>query len=647
LSHTLSICFTDTSFTESIADLNLQGVNGPVLITINAGHTETAPVGGYTLSISGTSVNTITFQRTGVGSNPLITAYSGGTRTPGTAVQDGIWHFIGCDYVTIDGIDLQDLNPANPATMEYGFGFFKGNSADGCQNNSILNCNITLNRINNAAGAGPSVDGSRGINVVNSLIGSQTTVLTVTASSGSHSNNRFYGNTIQNCNIGIALIGYAAPSPFSLADVNNDVGGNSVVTGNTILNYGGGAAISPAAAIRTLAQYNINVSYNTINNNNGSGLNHTTTLRGIYLNTAQSANVSILQNTLTIRGGGTNAQISVIENLSGATAASNSIIIENNLLANCSNSNNINGAFYSIYNNGASSSYLSISGNTFTNNILTSANGSAFFVYNNAAIATTIRFNSNVIGGCSNSASTSGLTYIVYNNANTTASFEACSNIYANNLNHSNSGPTYFIYNALPTAGNITFTNNLFSGNTYTTSTGNLFGIQNAGASNGNIELSNNTYSNNTISSSSGAVFSIYNTGTTSGYTEMSNNLFSSETASLSTSGSYYGIYNNAASASSIILGNNQFQGLQFSTFTGSVHLIYNRGPATTTFALNSIGYNSINSCTFNSASNSPILGIYNSLLTSCGIPSIEYKPQYPDQYYLEFRECHKVPDHQ
>ena len=74
--------------------------------------------------------------------------------------------------------------------------------------------------------------------MVNSLIGSQTTVLAVTASSGSHSNNRFYGNTIQNCNIGISLIGYAAPSPFLFADANNDVGGNSILSGNQILNFG-------------------------------------------------------------------------------------------------------------------------------------------------------------------------------------------------------------------------------------------------------------------------------------------------------------------------------------------------------------------------------------------------------------------------
>ncbi len=622
LNGTYNIPVDYPNLASAISALNTLGVNGPVVITINAGYTETAPVGGYTLTASGTSVNTITFQRIGIGNNPLITAYAGGTRTPGTAVQDGIWHIIGSDYITINGIDLQDFNGANPATMEYGFGFFKANSADGCQNNTIINCTVSLNRVNNAAGAGPAADGSRGINVVNSLIGSQTTVLTVTASSGSHSNNRFYSNTIQNCNIGIALIGYAAPSPFSLADTNNDIGGNSSSDGNQILNFGGGAALSPAAGIRTLAQYGLNVAYNIVNNNNGSGVNHATTLRGIYLNTAQSANVSVRNNTLTLTGASTNAQVAVIENLAGATAASNSVVIDNNLIVNCSNTNNINGAFYAIYNNAATASYLSVSGNTFSNNSLFSANGSAFYVYNNAAVTNVIRFNSNTIAGCTNSASTTGLNYFLYNNANSAASFEACSNTFSNNLNVSNSGPSYIIFNALPTAGNITFTNNLISGNTYSTVSGNFFGVQNAGTSNGNIELSNNTYANNTVSGASGAVFSIYNTGTTSGYTEMSNNLFNSENVTISTTGSYFGIYNNAASASTLIIGNNQFQNDQYTAGSGSVHLIYNRGPITTTFALNSIDYNSISSCTFNSASSSPFLGIYNSLLSS-GILSI------------------------
>lgn len=74
--------------------------------------------------------------------------------------------------------------------------------------------------------------------MVNSTSNANTTALTVFSADGSNSNNKFYSNTIQNCNIGIALIGYADVSPFTFADTGNDIGGNGTTTGNTILNFG-------------------------------------------------------------------------------------------------------------------------------------------------------------------------------------------------------------------------------------------------------------------------------------------------------------------------------------------------------------------------------------------------------------------------
>ena len=225
---------------------------------------------------------------------------------------------IGSDYVTIDGIDLTDnpANTTNPSTMEYGYGMFKASVSDGCQYNTIKNCVVTLNRINNASGGTLSVDGSRAINVVNALVTAQTTVVVPTLATGTNSYNKFYSNTLQNCNIGIALIGYAGATPFTLCDYGNDIGGTSLSTGNNIINYGGGAvATNPAAGVRTLAQYDLNVSYNTVNNNNGSGVSHVSTLRGIYLNTAVSASATISNNILSISSGATTSQVSVIENV--------------------------------------------------------------------------------------------------------------------------------------------------------------------------------------------------------------------------------------------------------------------------------------------------------------------------------------------
>ncbi len=353
----------------AITALNTNSISASVTINVPAGYTETVPVGGFTLTCSGTLGNTITFQKSGAGVNPLISAYAGGTGTPGTAFQDGIWRLVGSDYITIDGIDITDPNVANPSTMEFGYGLFKLGSLDGCQYNTIKNCVITLNRINNAGGTAPAVDGSRGIDVVTALSSAHTSILASTAASGTNSYNMFYGNTIQNCNIGISLIGFAATTPFTNADTNNDIGGSSALTGNTIVNYGGGGTASPAAAIRTLAQYNLNVSYNTINNNNGSGVSHASTLRGIYLNTAVSANVAITNNTLTMNGGATTSLLNAIENVSGSTPATNTVSILNNVIQNSTYSTATSGNFGCIINSGSPAT-LNIMSNLVNNNTL-------------------------------------------------------------------------------------------------------------------------------------------------------------------------------------------------------------------------------------------------------------------------------------
>lgn len=417
LTGVFSVPGTYTSIAAAISDLNTLGVSGPVTINIAAGYTETAPAGGFILNAIAnvSAINQVTFQKSGVGANPVVSAYTG-TAIPSSAMQDGVWIFSGSDYVTVDGIDITDANTTNPATMEFGYGFFRAGVSDGCQNNTIKNCVITLNRVNNAAGAGPATDGSRGIDVVNATYSAHTTALVISAAAGANANNKFYSNTIQNCNIGIALIGYAAPSPFTLADNGNDVGGAAAGTGNTIINFGGGGATSAAAGVRTLAQYGINVSYNQINSNNGGGVLHTQVLRGIYLNTAVSANATVNNNTITVKGGGTTNQVTAIENVSGATAASNTIAINNNLVTNCTYTTATSGVFYGIYNNGATAAVLSISGNTLSTNSSNATSGSYFSIYNTAAVTGSILINNNRIDGTSfNAASTSLAHRVIYN----------------------------------------------------------------------------------------------------------------------------------------------------------------------------------------------------------------------------------------
>ncbi|MDX2174682.1 MAG: T9SS type A sorting domain-containing protein [Bacteroidota bacterium] len=543
-----------TSVAAAINDLNTLGVSGAVTINIAAGYAETAPVGGYTLTATGALANPIIFQKSGVGANPLISAYSGGTGTPSTAVQDGVWRLVGSDYITIDGIDILDPNTANPDNMEFGYGLFKASATDGCQNNTIKNCVITLNRNNFAAGTAPAVDGSRGIDVVNALTNAHTSVLTITAASGANSNNKFYRNTIQNCNIGIALIGFADVTPFTNADTGNDIGGSISANGNTIVNYGGGVgANNPAAAIRTLAQYNINVSYNTINNNNGAGVNHTSTMRGIYLNTAVSANATISNNTLTINSGTTTSQVSVIENLSGATAASNSVIITNNLITNCTNSLTTTGAWYGIWNNAASAANLNISNNTFTNNTTNATSGITYLIYNTGAVNSSINLtNNNLSFAHTGTVAYTGAMYSIYN---TGSSVTTTLNITNNNFvsyNHAltGTGTMYFMYNT-GSSYVLNINNNLLNNLTLNHS-GTEYYLYNGSSTQYSLSVNSNSITNITRNAAAGSMYGYYATSSSLGtsFQNISNNLISNITATTTGTGLFYGIYTSDGAAS-------------------------------------------------------------------------------------------------
>jgi hypothetical protein len=244
-----------------VADVNTQGVGaGGVTLNVPAGYTETL-TGKITMTATGTAANPIIIQKSGAGANPKLTSYVGTVATP-SVVADGFFVLAGSDYVTIDGLDLQEsaANTTTATVMEFGYGLFLASATDGAQNNTIKNCVITLNRLQNTGWTGAGYNGSTGIAVLNSLATASGAV-TITAASGTNSNNKFYTNTIQNCNAGIVFKGFADVTPFALSDTGNDVGGSSAATGNSILNFGGGAATNPSAAIYFSNQYGINVSY--------------------------------------------------------------------------------------------------------------------------------------------------------------------------------------------------------------------------------------------------------------------------------------------------------------------------------------------------------------------------------------------------
>jgi trimeric autotransporter adhesin len=226
----------------AIIDLNTVGVGaGGATINVPAGFTETAPANGFVLgsavlNASLSAANPLIIQKSGSGANPLVSAPVGTSAYvyyPNFST-DAIFILAGGDYITIDAIDLTEsaANTTAVTAMEFGYALVNRNIAapfDGCQNNTIKNCRITLNRQLPTWAA--CIEASHNTP-------SNSTARVVTAFGDTHSNNKFYSNHLTNAAIGISLDGSRVPAPYTFYDQNNDIGGNSPATGNSITNLG-------------------------------------------------------------------------------------------------------------------------------------------------------------------------------------------------------------------------------------------------------------------------------------------------------------------------------------------------------------------------------------------------------------------------
>ncbi len=399
----------------AITALNTGGVSGAVTINVPAGYTETAPAGGYllgstTLNQSITAVNTLTIRKNGAGANPLLTAPVGVS----TSI-DGIFFIKGTDYLTIDGIDLTEsaANTTTTTQMEWGYALVKlQNTApfDGCQNVNIRNCSITLNITNSA---------TVGI-YANNHIATSTTALSITATTDAMNNCTFYSNTIQNCNTGISLRGYSsAPSPYTLYDQNNDIGGSSLATGNTIQNYAG---TNTGSGINIQYQNVPNIAYNNINNIAGTGgVAATSTLYGIYIQNGTNTNINTLFNTINLTMGSTSSTMYGVNVSCSGTGTIN--VNNNTLTAN----GGTTGSMYMIYLS-SSNTNVNTNNNNFYNINVALTTGTLALIYHSSASSTAnITCNNNFTSGPAtpyiNKTGSGGTFYGYYNNASSSAGF--------------------------------------------------------------------------------------------------------------------------------------------------------------------------------------------------------------------------------
>ncbi|NWG28818.1 MAG: hypothetical protein HXY48_09830 [Ignavibacteriaceae bacterium] len=341
----------------AIDSLNLVGVgSGGVTINVTAGYTESVSDSVFILTATGTVSSPIVFQKSGAGSNPLITRTDAGTKTTSTfgGQGDAVIIIQGSDYVTFDGIDVA----ADQSTIEYGYYLRKVDGTDGCKYVTIKNSVIDMTK-----GTSAYVIGIYSSNNNPGSLVSSATGITVTSTGGRNEFVTLTGNTIQDVHIGITLRGFnhtVAPNDFQ--DYNFVVGASG--EGNIIQNFGGGST-STNYGIYLINHTNPTVSYNTINNAGGGGVNSTGQIYGIFMSaTSASVNrggdVVMNNNNITISTSATGAVSSI-----NIAPISTSVTVSNNTFS------------FGSFTSTASSQIINVAQNTPTVTITGNQNSGA------------------------------------------------------------------------------------------------------------------------------------------------------------------------------------------------------------------------------------------------------------------------------
>ncbi len=377
---------TYATLAAAITAINSGTHTGTIVCTVNDGYTETAPLGGFSITATGTVSNTITFTRSNSGgSRPIFTA-----PTPQTSgnLNDAIFKIIGGDYITIDGFEMRE-NAANTTTAaasnnmtEFGVALFYASTTNGAQNNTIQNNVITLNR---------TYQNTFGIYSNSTHSATAISSATATTTAGGNSGLKIYGNTISNVNQGIVVVG-----PTAAADMNTgiDIGGTGGVRANTISNFGTTGTFSGYANVSgtiygVLVRNSIgyNVSFNSITSSAGGVTSGT--LRGIYNPSASNTPTGTFTNNINSNiisltyGVSTGTLQGITVEATTGTATSTQNINSNNFTALTASL--ATSATITAISDAMANLNTSISSNTFTN-LSTNTTGSFNFITNAIAV---------------------------------------------------------------------------------------------------------------------------------------------------------------------------------------------------------------------------------------------------------------------
>ena len=407
IDNTLSTSGTNfNNFTDAVNALNTNGVSGPVVFSVVAGQNWAVTCAaspnnyGLKITVTGSAANTILFQRSGAGSNPLLSI----TGTSSTTDM-GIW-LSGVNYITFDGIDITDAGTSSTNYLDYGFYIKGASTTQGCSYNSYQNGTITLHRTNTTA-YGVFVDGAAN-----------------TLGTAQNKYNKFYNNTIVNAYQGYRLNGntYTAQT---YRDVGTEIG---TINGgrSQIIGTGSTTVATLSYGIYSQSQDSLKI-FNTLIDTvqtNSTTFPGATAIYCIY-----NSNTAISNDTIRNVTGPSQVVGINFENESGVNTINNNLIEQLKITGATAGSMNIM-RLYSTYALG-SVFQLSVYNNTIRNCTVTSSaspmegmyfgslsgSGMNVYCYNNSIYGLYQNYATNAAGSTVEGIFlNSSVTYYIYNN---------------------------------------------------------------------------------------------------------------------------------------------------------------------------------------------------------------------------------------
>ena len=205
-----------TTFAAAVTTLNTSHLSSSVIFNLkdDATFAETAT---QTITATGTATKTITVQRSNDGTNKPKLQFTGTSNT------DDCIQLNNCDYITIDGLEIQPNGTTSNNFVERGIYLNGTNGTDGCQHNTIKNCDIKF-----GGGGTTNTSANEGILADNNA----------SSAAGASSYNTFLNNNIDKATRGYMFYGTAGNPDISNTIITAESGTAAI----TDIGYGNNAS---------------------------------------------------------------------------------------------------------------------------------------------------------------------------------------------------------------------------------------------------------------------------------------------------------------------------------------------------------------------------------------------------------------------